>query len=79
MPLITRLGLLALSLATLAILNSCGRTGIGGSSGRASAGGRAISGGGLTSVGGWASSMGGQADAAPQEAAGGTGGTTSLF
>jgi alpha-tubulin suppressor-like RCC1 family protein len=76
MPLMNRLGLLALFLATLAILNSCGRTGMGGSSGRASAGGRAISGGGLTSVGGWASSMGGQADAAPQGAAGGTGGTT---
>ena len=76
MPLMNRLGLLALFLATLAIVNSCGRTGMGGSSGRASAGGRAISGGGLTSVGGWASSMGGQADAAPQGAAGGTGGTT---
>ena len=76
MPLMNRLGLLALFLATLAIVNSCGRTGMGGSSGRASAGGRAISGGGLTSVGGWASSMGGQADAAPQDATGGTGGTT---
>jgi alpha-tubulin suppressor-like RCC1 family protein len=76
MPSISRLGLLALSVATLTILNSCGRTGMGGSSGRASAGGRAISGGGLTSVGGWASSMGGQTDAAPQDAAGGTGGTT---
>ena len=75
MPLMSRLGLLALFLATLAIVNSCGRTGMGGSAGRASAGGRAISGGGLTSVGGWASSMGGQADAAPQDAAGGTGGT----
>ena len=76
MPLMSRLGLLALFLATLAILNSCGRTGMGGSSGGASAGGWAISGGGLTSVGGWTSSMGGQADAAPQDVAGGTGGTT---
>jgi len=34
MPLMNRLGLLALFLATLAIVNSCGRTGMGGSSGR---------------------------------------------